>query len=614
MAGHELRLSGGTVHLPGGGVQADVFVSDGRIAAIGGTHDAARTLDCTGLDILPGVIDTQVHFREPGLIHKEDLESGSRAAVLGGVTAVFEMPNTKPNTDSAEAIADKLARAHHRMWCDHAFYVGATSANAELLGELERLPGTAGVKIFMGASTGDLLVAEDGELARVLAHGSRRVAIHAEDEDRMEARLGERVAGDPASHPVWRDDESAILATRRILKLARAARRRVHILHVTTPDELELIAQHRDIATCEVTPQHLTLAGEQAYPALGTLAQMNPPIRSAAHRAGLWHWLRQGVPDVIGSDHAPHTREEKAKPYPESPSGMPGVQTLLPLLLDHVANGRLRMARMIDLTSAGAQRVFGIVGKGRIAVGYDADFTVVDLKARWTIDEAWLASRCGWSPFTGMELTGRPVGTIVRGAVAMWDGALGEAATGEPIRFEATETPGNAAPSLRPAQAPVQARPLANHGGRGAGSGAQPVALARRHRRGRIGAEGVGRAAAAVGVRGAGQVGRAVLGVCRGEQPLTPAREDADQRRAAGDERGAGGERQVAGAVIGLVAAMGIAGTGHRQILQFSVASSVISALSSFEIGQPAFASAAMRRTRRDRCRGRWRPGRGRIG
>ena len=442
MPSYDLILTNGTVHTPSGPVRADVGVVGGKIAGIGVTGDAGETIDCTGLDILPGVIDTQVHFREPGLEHKEDLESGSRAAVLGGVTAVFEMPNTNPNTDTAEAVADKLARARDRMWCDHAFYVGATSANAEHLAELERLPGTAGVKIFMGASTGSLLVAEDAELARVLASGQRRVAIHAEDEARMNERADLRVAGDPSSHPVWRDDESAMLATRRILALARAARRRIHVLHVTTPAELELLGANKDIASCEVTPQHLTLAGEEAYPELGSYAQMNPPIRSRAHRDGLWHWLTQGVPDVIGSDHAPHTIEEKAKPYPSSPSGMPGVQTLLPLLLDHVANGRLTLARLIDLTSAGAQRIFGIAGKGRIAVGYDADFTIVDLKAKWTIDEAWLASRCGWSPFTGRVLTGKPMGTIVRGTRVMWDGELAATATGRPVRFEATEFPG----------------------------------------------------------------------------------------------------------------------------------------------------------------------------
>ncbi len=431
----ELVLANGTVHTPNGPMRTDVAVREGKIIGLGSFPDAARRIDCTGLDILPGVIDSQVHFREPGLEHKEDLETGSRAAVMGGVTAVFEMPNTNPNTDSFMRVHDKLERAHHRMWCDHAFYVGATSDNAEHLAEMERIPGTAGVKIFMGASTGSLLVAEDEALARVLANGVRRVAIHAEDEARMNARKDFRIEGDPSSHPVWRDDESAMLATTRILRLARAARRPIHILHVTTPQELAVISQHRDIATCEVTPQHLTLAAEDAYPRLGTYAQMNPPIRSAAHVAGLWHWVGQGVPDVLGSDHAPHTIEEKAKPYPASPSGMPGVQTLLPLMLDHVAAGRLTLARLIDLTSAGVQRIFGLQSKGRIAAGYDADFSIVDLKGSFTITEDWLESRCGWSPYTGMTLSGRVIGTIIRGHQVMWEGQLANVAVGEPLKF-----------------------------------------------------------------------------------------------------------------------------------------------------------------------------------
>jgi dihydroorotase len=436
----DLILRNGTIHTPGGPAAADIGVRGGRIVAIGtGLGDAGDVIDCAGLDVLPGVIDSQVHFREPGLEHKEDLESGSRAAVLGGVTAVFEMPNTNPNTDSADRVHDKLARAHHRMWCDHAFYVGATADNAEELKDLERIPGTAGVKIFMGASTGSLLVDDDKALARVLASGMRRVAIHAEDEARMNARKDLRVEGDASSHPVWRDDESAMIATKRIIALAREAKRRIHILHITTPAELEYIGRNKDIATCEVTPQHLTLAGEDAYPRLGSYAQMNPPIRSGAHRDGLWHWLNQGVPDVIGSDHAPHTIEEKAKTYPASPSGMPGVQTLVPLLLDHVANGRTTLQRFIELTSAGPQRIFGLVGKGRIALGYDADFTIVDLKKQWTVGSQWLASRCGWSPFEGMKLTGKAMGTIVRGHRVMWEDSLANAAQGEALRFEATE-------------------------------------------------------------------------------------------------------------------------------------------------------------------------------
>ena len=303
---------------------------------------------------------------------------------------------------------------------------------------LERLPGVSGVKVFMGASTGDLLVSDDATLRRVLEHGTRRVAIHAEDEYRMRDRLAERITGDPSSHPVWRDDESAILATRRVLRLATEARRRVHVLHVTTPTELELLSQHKAIASCEVTPQHLTLAGEDAYPRLGTWAQMNPPIRSGSHRDGLWHWLNQGVPDCIGSDHAPHTREEKAGTYPDTPSGMPGVQTLLPLMLTHVAAGRLTLQRLVDLVCAGPARLFGIIGKGRIAAGYDADFSIVDLASTWTVEDAWLASRCGWSPFTGATMTGQPVHTVIRGHPVVRDRALLGIPTGQPLRFEET--------------------------------------------------------------------------------------------------------------------------------------------------------------------------------
>ena len=430
----------GTVWTPGGPVEADIGVTGGKVAAIlpRGQGSAGETRDCAGLMILPGLIDTQVHFREPGLEHKEDLESGSRAAVLGGVTGLFEMPNTKPLTDTAEAMADKVARAKGRMWTDHAFYMGATADNAAHMADLERLPGCCGVKIFMGASTGDLLVADDANLLNVLKHGTRRVAIHCEDEFRMRDRMGERIAGDPSSHPVWRDDESALLATKRAVNAARAARRRVHILHVTTPQELGYLSKHKDIASCEVTPQHLTLAGEEAYPRLGTHAQMNPPIRSQWHVDGLWHWLGQGVPDVLGSDHAPHTLDEKAKPYPDSPSGMPGVQTIVPLMLTHVAEGRLTLARLVDLMASGPQRLFGLIGKGRIAVGYDADFTIVDLKAQWTIEDSWLASRCGWSPFTGMRMTGRPVGTVLRGVAAMWENQLAAAPAGVPFQFEET--------------------------------------------------------------------------------------------------------------------------------------------------------------------------------
>ncbi len=433
-------LHGGTVVTPAGPQLIDIGVRGARVAALGNLAQAsaAERTDCTGLHILPGVIDTQVHFREPGLEHKEDLASGSLAAVLGGVTAVFEMPNTKPSTANPAELADKITRAKNRMWCDHAFYMGATADNADHLVDYENTPGCCGVKVFMGASTGDLLVWDDPTLARVLASGRRRVAIHAEDEERMRARKEFALEGKPETHPVWRDDESAMLATRRIVALARAAKRRIHVLHVTTPQELEFLSVNKDIASVEVTPQHLTLGGEDAYARLGTYAQMNPPIRSAAHRDGIWRWVAQGVADVVGSDHAPHTVAEKSGIYPNTPSGMPGVQTLLPLLLTHLAAGRLTLAQLVDLTSAGAQRLFGLVDKGRIALGYHADFSVVDLQKKWVIEEKWLASRCGWSPFTGMEMTGKPMATIIRGHDVMREDELIGAAKGEPLCFQET--------------------------------------------------------------------------------------------------------------------------------------------------------------------------------
>lgn len=436
---YDLLLRGGTVATPAGLASVDIGVRDGRIAALGDLSraDAAEVQDCTGLHVLPGVIDSQVHFREPGGEHKEDLGTGTAGAAAGGVTAIFEMPNTSPLTTSAEALRDKLDRAAGRAWVDHAFFVGGTAANAHRLAELERLPGSAGVKIFMGSSTGDLLSEDDGTIARVMANGVRRVSVHAEDEMRLRERKTMVEGGAPARmHPEWRDVETAVRATKRILSLSAAARRRVHVLHVTTGEEMAILAGHKDLATVEATPQHLTFAGPDCYDRLGSRAQMNPPIRDAAQRDALWQAIASGVVDVLGSDHAPHTLEEKAKPYPQSPSGMTGVQTLVPVMLDHVAAGRLTLERLVDLTSAGPARIFGIAGKGRIAVGYDADFTVVDLKAQRTITDSWIRSRSAWTPYDGVEVTGWPIATIVRGMPVMREDELLEMPRGAPVRFQ----------------------------------------------------------------------------------------------------------------------------------------------------------------------------------
>jgi dihydroorotase len=433
----DLIVRGGEVVNHAGRGLADIGVRAGRIAAIGdlGRASADEVFDAAGLTVLPGVIDTHVHFREPGLEWKEDIETGSRAAILGGVTAVFEMPNTEPTTTGAEAFADKIARAAGRAHCDHAFFVGATGQNARSLGELERAPGCCGVKVFMGSSTGSLLVADDLDLREVLQHGRRRVAVHAEDECCLvEGRSRVRI-GDWTSHPFARAAACAIRGTERLLALAEETGRRVHVLHVTTAEEMQLLGQHKDLVTCEVTPQHLTLAAPGAYEQLHGRAQMNPPIRDGRHQAGLWRGLAEGVVDTLGSDHAPHTLEEKAKAYPASPSGMPGVQTLVPVMLTHVAEGRLTLERFIDLTSAGPQRVFNIAGKGRLAVGWDADLTLVDLKARRVVRNEDQATRVGWTPFDGMEAKGWPMATVIRGRIVMRDGELALSGQGQPIRF-----------------------------------------------------------------------------------------------------------------------------------------------------------------------------------
>jgi dihydroorotase len=433
---YDLVLSGGTVVNQDGVGRRDIGVRGGRIAHIGdiGVGRAAEEVTCTGLTILPGVIDTQVHFREPGLVHKEDLETGSRAAVMGGVTAVFEMPNTDPPTTSAEALADKVQRARGRMHCDFAFWVGGTGENVDRIPELERLPGAAGIKVFMGSSTGNLLVEDDATLAAILGRTRRRAAFHAEDEYRLRDRRHLRISGDAASHPVWRDAEAARLATERLVRTARETGAHIHVLHVSTAEEMTFLAAHKDYASVEVTPHHLTLSADD-YGRLGTRLQMNPPIRGAGNREKLWRGVEQGVADILGSDHAPHTLEEKARPYPESPSGMTGVQTLVPVMLDHVNAGRLSLERLVDMTSAGPARLFGIAGKGRIAAGYDADFTIVDLKRRETIHNGWIASRARWTPYDGKAVTGWPVGTFIRGRSVMWEGELVTTASGEAVRF-----------------------------------------------------------------------------------------------------------------------------------------------------------------------------------
>jgi dihydroorotase len=413
-------------------------LKDGKIASltVQPSDTADQTLKLKGLHILPGVIDSQVHFREPGMTHKEDLESGTRSALLGGVTTIFEMPNTIPSTTTKELFLDKLNRAENRAHCNYAFFIGGSPENLQQLPELEKMDHCSGIKVFLGSSFGNLLVDEESVFDQILKNGSRRVIIHSEDEQRLKERKQIAIdAGHPRAHSVWRDEQSALISTHKSIRLAKKNNRPVHILHVSSSEEMDFLAQNKDISTVEILPQYLTFHGPDCYERFGTLAQQNPPIRDVRHFEYLWKAVNNGTVDVIGSDHAPHTLEEKSKPYPQSPSGTPGVQTLLPVMLDHVHQKRLSLEKLTSLITENPRRVFGLKNKGRIAVGYDADLTLVDLNKKMEIKNSWLASKSKWSIFDGMHVTGWPVGAFVNGRLAMQDDEILIPHSGKPAFF-----------------------------------------------------------------------------------------------------------------------------------------------------------------------------------
>lgn len=437
----DLVLRGGTLVSHEKTWVADIAIGGGRIQHIGDVPSvgAAREINIEGKTVLPGLIDTQVHFREPGLEHKEDLESGSRAAVMGGVTTFFEMPNTNPVTTTEEALGDKLARARGRSWSNYAFFVGAGPDNVEDLARLEQLPGTPGIKIFMGSSTGPLLIENDELLEQVLTNGVMPCPIHAEDEPRLKSRKA-LLSDHPHAreHPHLRDPEAARLATERVIRLSEKTGRPVHILHISTADELPLLRAAKERGskvTCEVTPQHMTLEAS-LYETLGKYLQMNPPVRDESHRAAIFEACQQGLFDVVGSDHAPHTREEKDLPYPKSPSGMPGVQTILPIVLKHVNNGLLSLNHVVEMTSRRPAELYGIVDRGELREGFWADLVVIDPHAPFLIDEDWLQSKCGWSPYEGWTGFGKPEYVMVNGHLAVDQGQLRQAGAGATIEFK----------------------------------------------------------------------------------------------------------------------------------------------------------------------------------
>ena len=372
------------------------------------------------------MIDTQCHFREPGGEHKETLETGTLSAALGGVTGIFEMPNTNPLTITPEAMEFKLKKAHETSYVDFAFYFGGTAEYAEHLSEWENIDGVCGIKIFMGASNGDLLSATDEEIDAIVANGKRVIAVHAEDESIMNENkvtiLGD--SNDVAMHYKWRSEESCLNATKRIVSIAKKYSRKVHILHITTAQEMAFLKANKDIASAEVLANHLTLHAPDCYDMFGTLAQQNPPIREKHHQDALWAAVANGTVDIVASDHAPHTLDEKSGTYPNTPSGTPGVQTLIPIMLNHVHEGRLSYERLVDLMAYGPYRIHKIKNKCLIRKGFNADFTVVDPKAEHIISNAEQASKSGWTPYDGKKVVGFPTMTIIGGKTIMRDGEI----------------------------------------------------------------------------------------------------------------------------------------------------------------------------------------------
>ena len=432
----DLIVKNGSCYIDKNLKEQDIAVKDGKIIEIGKiTSDTKETFDAKNLTVLPGCIDTQTHFREPGSTDTEDLNSGSRAAIVGGITGVFEMPNTNPPTSNKIEFQKKLDLAKNRMYCNYAFYFGATADNASDLADLKNLEGCCGVKLFAGSSTGNLLVAKEDDIEKVFKNTSKVVSVHSEDEEILNKNKKLIKNGDVHSHPVWRSEECAISSTRRIVKIAERYKKKAHILHVTTKQEVDFLSQHKGDITFEITPQHLTIYAPDCYDKLGSYAQMNPPIRDKSHYDRLWYAIKNNYNDTIGSDHAPHLKKNKEKTYPNSPSGMPGVQTLMPVMLNHINEGKLTLEQLINFVCENPVKIFGIKNKGFIKEGYDADFTIVDMNKKIIIKNEKIESKCGWSPFHDFEFKGTPVAAIIAGQIKMREGKIIGDPTGKPILF-----------------------------------------------------------------------------------------------------------------------------------------------------------------------------------
>lgn len=428
-------IQGATCVLPRETVRTNVVIEEGVIAEIDPASSVSvdETVSAAGLHLIPGVIDDQVHFREPGLTQKEDLFTGSRACAKGGVTTFLEMPNTNPTTTTRERLLEKLARAERRSVVNYGFYIGATPTNVDELAAATRTPG---IKIFIGSSTGELLVDEQEALERIFAETTLPICAHCEDESTIRANR-ERLGSDLqlADHSRIRDHQAALICTKRAVDLAMRHQHRFHVLHVSTAEEADFLKERRRYITSEVCPHHLFFSIDD-YDRLGTLVQMNPSVKTADDNRRLWEALLEGTIQIIATDHAPHTLDEKAVPYPKSPSGIPAVENSLALMLNQVHLGKCSLEQVVGWMCDGPARVWDMVGKGRIDVGYDADLVLVDLNKVETIRNADQLTKSKWSPWDGVTLTGWPVRTWVRGQTVFQLGQVVDTPCGAEVMFD----------------------------------------------------------------------------------------------------------------------------------------------------------------------------------
>ncbi len=424
-----------TVVLPDAIERVNILIEDGRIVSIDAPDSAQadEVVNAKGLHLIPGVIDDQVHFREPGLTHKEDLSTATRACAKGGVTSFLEMPNTKPTTTTLQALDDKLAIAAQKCHVNYGFYVGATPDNVDVLKAARRTPG---IKIFIGSSTGDLLVDNQESLERIFAETTLPICAHCEDETTVRANA-ERLGGGTqiSDHSKIRDHKAALIATQRAVDLAERHRHRFHVLHVSTAEEVEFLRGTSDLITAEACPHHLFFSIDD-YDRLGTLIQMNPSIKTKADCEAVWNGLLDGTLEVIATDHAPHTLDEKRQPYPKSPSGLPAVENSLALLLNEVHHGRCLLSQVVSWMSEAPARVWNLKNKGAIREGFDADLVLVDLQKTQTILNENQLTKSGWSPWHGTTLTGWPVRTWVMGQTVFADGKVIEGVRGREILYD----------------------------------------------------------------------------------------------------------------------------------------------------------------------------------